>query len=254
MNLPATPGSFGPFESPAFRHGDRSENSQCVLLALSADVAAAVVQILGCKTDLTLTTAPAPIFTQRPDLPGGCLLTALPSDVDYILSLSQWLEYSNSPLQVVYLATLPEVRSIVAAFRHGAHDVLAWPDEADRLVAVVQQACLASTAAWKQTTQSLDAQLKLSRLTPSERAVAERVIAGLSNKKIAGELDIAVRTVELRRKEIFRKLETRSAAEIFAMLQWASRQEAARRNIEHLSPPHAPLNAPHGWQRAAKPT
>jgi len=56
------------------------------------------------------------------------------------------------------------------------------------------------------------------RLTPSEQRVAELVAAGRTNREIASELFISVRTVEWNLAKIFRKLGVRSRTELAALL------------------------------------
>jgi FixJ family two-component response regulator len=51
-------------------------------------------------------------------------------------------------------------------------------------------------------------------LTPREREVFERIVAGESNKVVASELGISVRTVESHRASIMEKLEARTLVDL----------------------------------------
>jgi len=55
---------------------------------------------------------------------------------------------------------------------------------------------------------------RFASLTPREREVFDRIVAGRLNKQIAGELGIAERTVKAERAEIMVKLGAGSAAEL----------------------------------------
>jgi FixJ family two-component response regulator len=55
---------------------------------------------------------------------------------------------------------------------------------------------------------------RLKTLTPQEHQVLDLLMAGKPNKSIARALDIGVRTVELRRHCVFRKLQANSLAEL----------------------------------------
>lgn len=55
---------------------------------------------------------------------------------------------------------------------------------------------------------------RLARLTESERAVLDRVLEGQLNKMIARSLDVSVRTVEQRRRNIMAKMEAESLADL----------------------------------------
>lgn len=59
---------------------------------------------------------------------------------------------------------------------------------------------------------------RLKTLTPQERQVLEMLMDGKPNKAIARALDIGVRTVELRRHNIVRKLQASSLAELVLMV------------------------------------
>ena len=55
-------------------------------------------------------------------------------------------------------------------------------------------------------------------LTPTELRVAQLVSQGLSNKQVAGELFIAVRTVEANLSKVYAKLGVRSRTELASRL------------------------------------
>ena len=55
-------------------------------------------------------------------------------------------------------------------------------------------------------------------LTPTERQVAELVATGRSNKEVAAQLFMSVRTVEDNLSKIYRKLEIQSRSELAAFL------------------------------------
>ena len=58
-----------------------------------------------------------------------------------------------------------------------------------------------------------------STLSTSERHVAERAAAGLSNREIAAELMVSIRTVESQLSAVFRKLDVRSRGQLAAALR-----------------------------------
>ena len=62
-------------------------------------------------------------------------------------------------------------------------------------------------------------QKRLGELTERERAVMQRVIEGLPNKRIADQLDISVRTVEVHRARVFDKMAVKSAVELANLLR-----------------------------------
>ena len=70
----------------------------------------------------------------------------------------------------------------------------------------------------KQNSRRLDFSERLIRLNASERDVYELLIRGMSNKAIASELDVGLRTAERRRRIILEKLEISSIAELLQQL------------------------------------
>ena len=58
---------------------------------------------------------------------------------------------------------------------------------------------------------------RLAMLTEDEREVFRRLLAGHANKRIAVDLDIGLRTVELRRANIMRKMQATSLPDLVRM-------------------------------------
>jgi FixJ family two-component response regulator len=58
------------------------------------------------------------------------------------------------------------------------------------------------------------ARARLESLTPREKEIFQRITAGASNKAIAYELGISVRTVETHRANIMEKLEARTVVDL----------------------------------------
>jgi FixJ family two-component response regulator len=65
--------------------------------------------------------------------------------------------------------------------------------------------------------QTGELQSRLATLTEDEVAVLRKLLEGLPNKRIAVDLDIGLRTVELRRSNIMRKMGATSLPELVRM-------------------------------------
>jgi FixJ family two-component response regulator len=69
-------------------------------------------------------------------------------------------------------------------------------------------------SAWRARHQT---RTRLATLTEGELAVMKELLAGRPNKRIAAELGIGLRTVELRRARLLKKMQARSLAELVRM-------------------------------------
>ena len=59
-------------------------------------------------------------------------------------------------------------------------------------------------------------------LTPREREVMEHVVAGLANKQIAAKLGISMKTVEVHRAHLMRKMGAGSLVDLVRMVMQAA--------------------------------
>jgi FixJ family two-component response regulator len=115
---------------------------------------------------------------------------------------------------VVFLTGHPTVAASVRAMKSGAVDFLEKPVDRHALFDAVQRA-LARDRHQRATRDESDAlRTRFAQLSPREREVFERVVAGRLNKQIADELGVAERTVKMQRAHLMDKLGANSAAEL----------------------------------------
>ncbi len=121
-------------------------------------------------------------------------------------------------LPVLFLTGHGDVPLAVSALKKGAFDFVEKPfndnDLVDRIVAALGHDALRRRRQESEATVAARA----AALTPRERQVMERILAGDYNKTIADGLGIAVRTVEVHRARIFEKMGVRSAVELAQLL------------------------------------
>ena len=122
-------------------------------------------------------------------------------------------------LPVIFLTGHGDVPTAVAAVKRGAFDFVEKPFSDNALVDRVQLALERSAQAIAQRRHRSGTRKHLAELTEREREVMDRVVAGLANKRIADELDISVRTVEVHRARLFEKMNVRSAVELANLLR-----------------------------------
>jgi two-component system response regulator DctR len=117
-------------------------------------------------------------------------------------------------LPVLFLTGHGDVPTAVAAVKRGAFDFVEKPFSNNALVDRVEQALtLGAAELSRRRDQRLRAR-RLAELTEREAEVMRLVIEGHPNKRIADELGISVRTVEVHRARVFDKMDVKSAVEL----------------------------------------
>ena len=148
----------------------------------------------------------------------GCLVLDVRMDGMSGVELFDRLLARGSRLPVIFLTGHGDVPLAVAALKKGAFDFVEKPfndnELVDRIIAAVEQ----DAQQRRRLESEASVTARLAELTPRERQVMERILAGEYNKTIADGLGIAVRTVEVHRARIFEKMGVRSAVELAQLL------------------------------------
>ena len=180
-----------------------------------ASMRAALVRLLGAAGFEARGYASTGEFLLKPlpDRP-GCLLLDMRLPGPSGLELQASLQQHGITLPVVFLTGHATVESSVRAMKAGAVDFLTKPVKREVLLDAVQRA-LARDATQRASRIDAD-RLKMlfASLTPRQREVFHRVVAGKLNKQIADELDIAERTVKREREQVMAKLGANSTADL----------------------------------------
>ncbi|HHX8283753.1 TPA: response regulator transcription factor [Vibrio diabolicus] len=122
----------------------------------------------------------------------------------------QVLNQANSPLAVIYLTGHGDVPMAVDALQAGAVNFFQKPVKGDELAQAILQGQVQSAA-------NLDmaaAKSAYESLTPREKDILRLIIAGKRNIRIADELCIAMRTVEVHRANLLKKFSAKTVAEL----------------------------------------
>jgi two-component system, LuxR family, response regulator DctR len=127
----------------------------------------------------------------------------------------------HEAMPVIFLTGPADVPTAVSSVKRGAFDFCEKPFSDNALVDRVEQA-LAQSASIVNAQQVRERlRQRLGELTERERDVMRLVVEGLPNKRIADQLDISVRTVEVHRARVFDKMEVNSAVELANLLRQA---------------------------------
>ena len=144
----------------------------------------------------------------------GCLLLDIRMPGMDGLSLQKKLLELGCDLPVVIMTGHGDVDSAREAFRAMAVDFLEKPLDGTRLLAAIAEAFERQRQAADAAASRSQIQRRLDGLTPREREVMARVVAGLHNREIAAELAISPRTVEVHKARMMDKLGVASVAEL----------------------------------------
>lgn len=147
------------------------------------------------------------------------------------LDMLRGLRTARSEARVVMVTVSDSGEDVVAALRGGAEGYLLKDMEPEAMLEALQAVAAGRVVIPPQLNHLLAAALRgesrpqsagAAGLTEQELRILEKIAAGLPNKQIGRELDIAEGTVKVHVKHILRKLELRS------------RVEAAVWAVEHL--------------------
>jgi FixJ family two-component response regulator len=102
----------------------------------------------------------------------------------------------------------------VQAMKKGAIDFLEKPIDADALLPALELAVSRHRQSCETNDRVAEINQRLASLSAREREVFNLVVLGRLNKQIAGELDIAEKTVKVHRGRVMSKMKVRSVAQL----------------------------------------
>lgn len=120
---------------------------------------------------------------------------------------------------IIFLSGHGDIGLAVKAVKDGAFDFLEKPFADNQLVDRVFEALAVSRQRVNICIQSKAIAEKLSLLSPREQNVMDRILSGLSSREAADDLDMGVRTVEVHRASLFKKMGVKGAVELINLLQ-----------------------------------
>ena len=130
------------------------------------------------------------------------------------LDMLRELDAPHYPAPILIVSGQGDVPTAVNAIEGGALDFIEKPIEAAAVVARVREAIMA----WPRRPANGNGHLTEVKgaglLTPREREVLDRVIAGASNKEAGRTLGISPRTVEVHRARVMDKLGAKNTADL----------------------------------------
>jgi two-component system response regulator FixJ len=116
-------------------------------------------------------------------------------------------------LPVIGFSENPNPRTVAKAIHYGAIDYLAWPFAEGEIANVLNDAAVLAETLGNRRNREYMAKKRVDRLSKREREVLLSVANGLSSQKIAEQLDISPRTVEIHRSNMLNKMGANNTSE-----------------------------------------
>ena len=157
-------------------------------------------------------------LAEAQDAEPGCVVLDIRMPGTDGLGVQEQLGDRQAEFPVLILTGHADVDSAVGALKGGAVDFLRKPFRKQQLVEAIGTAQRRLAEGADQARRQKEARALVVRLSPREAETLELLRQGLPHKLVAHQLGISIRTVEVHRSNIMRKLEVRSLSEALEIL------------------------------------
>ena len=164
---------------------------------------------LGC--DLRLCHSPEDFQQTSSPHDAGCILLHVAHaeiDLDWLATLGQCEHH----WPVIGIAAEADVETAVLAMKRGAFDFLLETCSDQRLRAAVDEAFRWDAVQRRLIAHVQSIRRRLKQLAPPLRDVLDLLLKGKSNREIADELGLSVRSIEVRRAKVMQTMKARTLA------------------------------------------
>lgn len=144
----------------------------------------------------------------------GCIVTDVRMPAMSGIELMEVLAEKGCNMPVVVITAHGDIRMAVDAMKMGAVDFVEKPFDDKALLQAVEKALEESRRRTERLSVDADTIQGFKRLTPRERQVLEMILAGKPNRRVAFELEISEKTVEVHRAHIMEKTGASSFADL----------------------------------------
>jgi two-component system response regulator FixJ len=152
-----------------------------------------------------------------PTIQSGCIVTDVRMPQMSGIDLLKRLRELKISVPVIVMTGHGDVPLAVEAMKIGALDFLEKPFEGDVLLMAVRSALDQQKSRSRHEAERSEIEGRLTALSNRERDVLEGLVAGQANKRIAFELGISPRTVEIYRANLMTKMQAASLSDLIRM-------------------------------------
>lgn len=133
------------------------------------------------------------------------------------LSVQEEMRRRGIQLPVIFVSGHADVPIVVRAFRAGAFDFIEKPYNEQLLLDSVQQALNRQSGQQQGSGSLARVRERLDSLTPRERDVFLPLTQGYTNREIAEQLGVSIKTVDLYRARVMRRMQADNLPELVGM-------------------------------------
>jgi two-component system, LuxR family, response regulator FixJ len=162
----------------------------------------------------------------------GCLVTELQLPGMDVFELLREFKTLDKFVPLIVATRHADVRTAVSVIQAGALTLLETPLGAKELEEAIGEALLLEQRCRDLISHKREIAARLAELTDQEKTVLQLIVDGCPNKSIASKLDVSLRTVEGRRREVFNKLHANSLAEAVRLVTEVDREICVCRQRE----------------------
>lgn len=148
----------------------------------------------------------------------GCVLLDICMPEMTGVELQEQLLRNDNVLSIIFLSGHADVPTASKIFKNGAFDLLEKPVDVGELLRVLQSARQASVEKFNWLEKYHQLKDALDSLTGREKQILMLVLEGHPNKVIADRLYLALRTVEIHRHKMMKKMGSDSPVQLAHML------------------------------------
>ena len=168
------------------------------------------LQVVAC--------ASAQEFLRRPRPEGpSCLVLDVRLPGLSGLELQRQLAAGDRDMPIIFITGHGDIPMSVQAMKAGAVEFLPKPFRDQDLLDAIHQALARDRQARAQRAQREALRRRFDTLTPRQREVMARMVAGRLNKQIAGELGTSEATVKTHRQQVMAKMRAESLADLIRL-------------------------------------
>jgi len=176
-----------------------------------------LIKSVGLRVE-TFETAQQFLQSTRPEAPGCVVLDVRLPGLSG-LDLQRELAAHDVKLPIIFITGHGDIPMSVTAMKAGALEFLTKPFRDQDLLDAIQKALERDGTARRQRMETAELRKRFDALTSREREVMGRVVAGLLNKQIAGELGTSEITIKIHRSQVMKKMGAGSLAELVRMTE-----------------------------------